>query len=173
MALNTYPKTDMDGTITLSDGTGVAVTLTVPMTKGDLSITGLEEGGASGPPREDVVIQSRGTLHAVRRGAIKFPELDFSAFLPGMTSSAVGAVRDFLGFEGAYSANISTMNTAAGSPKTLDLIFAVEGTDHGDVDETVTCTNVRFTYDIAEAGDGNVISIKGTIYGTVTYATVP
>ena len=74
MAVSTVIKHFTDGTIELADGTGTPVTLTVPFSQGDFSISGVQES-----QKAVNVYQSRGTLHSLRLGEKTFVTGSFSA----------------------------------------------------------------------------------------------
>ncbi len=164
MSVSSIVKTAIDGTITLSDGTGTPVTLAATYSLGDLSITGLGKH-----LNEQVAITSRGKLRSVRNGARSFPSVSFSAYITSYTgvTSAPGSLMDFATGSGVYSSNASTLT--GGDVYCCDLTFTVEGTDLGDsADATITVTNVALRFDVAESMDGNTVSFTGTVYGSVS-----
>jgi hypothetical protein len=162
MAVSEYAKTDIHGSITLSDGTGTPVTLALSYDMGDLSITGLAE-----KLNEVTAIQRRGKHVSLAHGARTYPSVSFSAIMTQFTeASAPGTLADFILRRAAYSANISTTN--AGGVYTIDIVLTIEGTDFSDAaDHTVTLTDVACTLDFAE-GAPNSFSISGQVYGAVT-----
>ena len=163
MAVSSIVKSAIDGTITLSDGTGTPVTLALSFDLGDLSITGLSQR-----LNEVVAVQRRGKLASIRHGARTFPQLTFSAYITSYTgvTSAPGSIMDFVTGTGVYSANTST---SSGDVFTCDVTFDIEGTDLGDsADGQIVVADVHFAFDLSEATDGNTVSLTGTIYGSVT-----
>jgi hypothetical protein len=163
-AESSYIKTNISGSIVLSDGTGTPVTLTLAYDRGDLAI-----GPLSDKLNELVTVQRRGKFVSHAHGARVFPSVSFSAYcgnLVGGTTSAPGTPTEFLTRQGAYAANLGTLGT--GRPLTIDMIITIEGTNFGDSDdEVVTLNDVHCTIQWAEAADGNTITVTGTILGAV------
>lgn len=157
-------KTAVLGSLTIADGTGTPVTLSVPYTRGDLTI------GPLGPKLNELVkIEARGKFLTAAYGARVYPAMSFSAWCPnvvGSSTSAPGTLAEFLAALGAYSANVSTLGT--GRPVAVKLTFTIEGTNLGDsADETIVANDVYCTINFAEAMDGNTLSIAGEVLGTV------
>jgi hypothetical protein len=85
-----------------------------------------------------------------------------------MSASLENAV-DFLRKSNVYSLNV-TQCTNSAEVFTVGIKLTIEGTNHGATkDDTITLTNVSCTFSIGE-GRPNVLTINGTIYGSVTYA---
>lgn len=164
-APSTYVKNAIHGALSLSDGTGTPVTLTVSYDKGDLQLNGL------GAVLNDLVhISRRGKYVSSAHGARRYPTVSFSMFatnVVGSSSSAPGSVTEFLTGKGAYSANISTLGS--GRPMAVKLTLTIEGSNFGDTaDETIVMNNVLVeTINFNEAEDGNTISFEGTVLGSV------
>lgn len=164
MAVSTVIKHWRDGSLTLADGTGAPVTLTVPFSVGDFKLSGISAGY-----REIAKYKVRGTLQTVRLGEDVQPTGSFSAYLADYSDATAGTVLDFVLKQNFYSANISTYSTATGAPYTVDLTWTIEGTDLGDgADHTVVCTDCRVTAELSE-GEPNSISISFECLGTVTF----
>ncbi len=162
MAISTVIKHLHDGKITLSDGTGTPVTLVVPFSAGDLSISGLQE-------TQNAVnkYESRGVLHTVRHGARSFPSGSFSFMVPEYTNSSIGVAIDFALQQNAYSANISTLVPT--EVYAFDIILETEGTDLADgKDHLITMTDCVCTLDVSE-GEPNSATLSFECLGTVTY----
>lgn len=164
-AESTYVKANTHGSITLSDATGTPVTKTLAYDKGDLSISGLRS-------KLNAVnhVQRRGRYVSSHHGERTFPAVSLSCFLPnvvGSTSSAPGSVLEFLTMLGAYAGNTNPLGT--GRPAACKLALTIEGTNFGDTaDESVTLNSLVITeLAIAEAADGNTITISGEVVGTV------
>lgn len=169
MAVNTYYKTSVDVTMTLTNGSGDSLAVLGLMD--GVTLDGLRAKAGTSVPRADVVIRDgRGVILTVRQGQQEPTTVKFDVLLPGMTSATKGLVRDFLAYENAYSAAVGTYSSAAGCPRTVSIAFAIEGTDHGDVDETITVTHIAPTWSFATSMDGNKLSISGPCYGTVVHA---
>ena len=163
MAVGSTIKHLFDGAIKLSDGTGTPVTLILPFTVGDLSISGLQE-----TLRNVVAYEARGVLTGVRHTSIAPPTGSFSLQLAELTDAAVGVALDFVRKTAGYSSNVSTLGASA-ECYTVDVELAVEGSDHGDTDRTITLTDCHVLADFAE-GEPNTLSCNFTCYGTVTAA---
>jgi len=157
MAVSTVIKHFTDGTISLEDGTGTPVTLTVPFSQGDFSISGLQES-----QKAVNVYQSRGTLHTLRKGEKTFVTGSFSAMLADVSDSSAGALLDFVRKTNAYSANAST--SGSGDVYTIKITLTIEGTDLGDsADHTIVLDDCACTADVSE-GEPDSISISFTSY---------
>jgi hypothetical protein len=161
MAASTVIKNLNDGSVTVEDGTGSPVSLSVPFTVGDVSIDGL------GPQQNEVTAyETRGSLNTVRHTTRTYPTVSFSAQLADYSDGTDGTLVDFCLFQASYSANVSTLGANA-DVKTIKLTLTVEGTDHGDsADHTIVMDDVYVTVAVAE-GDPNTVTISGTIYGSV------
>lgn len=174
MALSTSVKSHHDGSITLKDGTGTPVTLSVPVTVGDETISELRAVSTVTTEYNEVVAyEARGKLTGIRSGARVYPSGSFTAQFREFTNATAGAVLDFIRKTGGYSSNVSSAPSAFGSDVYLvDLVINVEGTDRGDgADHTITMTDCALVAEFA-AGDPSTLAIAWTCYGTVT-ATGP
>lgn len=177
-AESSFIKSNVQGTLTLKDGTGSPITLPLSYDMGDVEIGPLSE-----ELNEAVKIERRGKFVTLQRGKRVYPTIKFSAWcgnLVGGSTSAPGTPTEFATRKGAYSANVSTLG--ANRKYTINIDLAIEGSNFGDAsDETITCKNVVCTVTWKEGAEGNQISIDGEILGdivsvnstnTVTYAQV-
>jgi len=174
MALSTSIKTTHDATITLKDGTATPVTLAVPVTIGDETISELMAvSSVTGEFNETVEFTARGKLTGIRHGDRIFPSGSFTAQFREFTNATAGAVLDFVRKTNGYAANTSSAPTAFGSDVYLiDIVITVEGTDRGDgADHTITLTDCRVVAEYA-ADVPSTLAFAWTCYGTVT-ATGP
>ena len=157
MAVSTVIKHFTDGTIELADGTGTPVTLTVPFSQGDFSISGVQES-----QKAVNVYQSRGTLHSLRLGEKTFVSGSFSAMLADVSDASAGNLLDFIQKANAYSGNTSTSSN--GDVYTIKITLTIEGTDLGDsADHTIVLDDCACTADVSE-GEPDSISISFTSY---------
>ena len=164
MAASTVIKHLYDGAITLADGTGVPVTLVVPFTVGDLSVTGLAETQSN-----VVAYETRGTLNSVRHTSRTYPSGSFSFQVADYSDGTDQTAIDFLLKQSSYSANVSTLGSNA-EVYTVDVTLDVEGTDFGDTaDHSIALTDCHFTIDHSE-GEPNTVSCSFTCYGSVTFS---
>jgi hypothetical protein len=164
MAASTVIKHFTDGSITLTDGTAVTpITLVIPFTQGDLSITGLQQN------QNDVVAyQTRGVLHSVRHAAANFPTGSLSFMVADYSDGTDQTAIDFLLKQASYSANVTTLTNST-EVYALDILLTVEGTDHGDsADATISLSQCACTLDITE-GEPNTVSVNFTMYGPPTF----
>lgn len=162
MAASTIIKHFTDGSLTVKDGTGTPVTLAIPFTMGDFTISGLNQAR-----RATNVYETRGTLVGLRKGAKAFPTGSFSCMIADYSDATDRTVLDFLLKQNSYSANIST-TTALGDVYTVDLVFTVEGTDLADAaDHVITLEDCDCSLDISE-GEPNSLSVSFTVYGTTS-----
>lgn len=177
-AESSFIKNNVQGVLTLSDGTGTPVTLALAYDMGDVEIGPLME-----ELNEPVKIERRGKFVGLQRGKRVYPTIKFTAWcgnLVGGSTSAPGTPTEFSTKKGAYSANVSTLG--ANRKYTIDIILAIEGSNFGDgADETITCNDVVCSITWKEGPEGNTISIDGEILGpvvsvnstnTVSYAQV-
>jgi hypothetical protein len=156
-----------DGSITLKDGTGTPVTLVVPFSLGDLSISGMETDTLG---RAVNAYETRGVLNSLRRGARVYPTVSFSCQLADVTDATNTTLLDFVLKRASFAGNTST-TAATGDVYTMDVVFTIEGTSFGDAaDHVITMEDVHFTIDAAE-GEPNTVSLSGTIYGTLVLTT--
>jgi len=165
MTASAIVKHFTDGVITVADGTGSPVTLVVPLSVGDLSISGLAKDAKA---RATNVYEVRGAVSSLRRGAREYPTVSFSAQLADLSDATDQTLVDFLKKTGSYAANIST-SVAAGDVYTVKITLTIEGTDLGDsADHTIVMNDVDVRFAIAE-GEPNTVTVEGTIYGNVTF----
>lgn len=164
MAASTVIKHLYDGEIAVEDGTTpTAVSLTVPFTVGDLSLSGLAQ-----TQNEVVAYETRGTLHTVRHSSRTYPSGSFSAQLADYSDGTDQTLLDFLLGQASYSANVSTLGANA-EVYGVKLTLTVEGTDHGDsADHTIVLDDCVCTLDVAE-GEPNTVSVSFTVYGSVSF----
>lgn len=163
MAASTVIKHLYDGSISLADGTGTPVTLTVPFSVGDLSISGLSE-----TQNNVTAYETRGTFNSLRHTSRTYPTGSFSAQLADYSDATDTTLIDFILKQNSFSGNASTLGTAS-DVYTIDITLTVEGTDFGDSsDHTVVITDCQCTLDTAE-GEPNTATINFTCYGTVTF----
>ncbi len=163
-APSSYVKTAVHGTLTVLDGTGSPVSLVVPFTRGDVSISNLKA-----KLNEITKIEARGKFLSHAWAARIYPAVSFSLWcgnVVGSTTSAPGALAEFLAGLGAYAANIAT--TGTGRPMTVDAKLTIEGSNFGDsADETITVEDLHGSFSFAEGMDGNAISFSGEGLGNV------
>ena len=157
MALS-QPATKRDGVITIKDATGSPITCTVQYEDGDLSIEGMQEGD-----RGVTNYLDRGDSYGLRTMDHVPVSFSFSAHLLEFTDATRKTVRDAATKKGAYASGVSTWGTNVADPWTVTVVFAMEGTDRGGDDETITLTYCRLEISFSE-GDPDKISVKGTSY---------
>tara|TARA_R110000822_G_scaffold266843_1_gene390562 strand:+ start:95 stop:589 length:495 start_codon:yes stop_codon:yes gene_type:complete len=162
MAASLIIKHFTDGVITLTDGTGTPVVLTVPFSQGDFSLSALQQ------TQQDVVAyQSRGELHSVRLAAKNFPTGSLSFMVADYSDGTNQTALDFLLKTGSYATNVTTLTNSL-EVYTVDITLTVEGTDHGDpTDHVITVTDCDCTVEIAE-GEPNTASVSFIMYGAYT-----
>lgn len=168
MALSTVTKNLNDGSITLADGTGTPVTLSVPVTVGDLAVSALRAAsGITGENNAVVAYETRGKLDTVRHTAREYPSGSFSVHFREFTNATSGAVLDFIRKANGYSANVSTLASSA-DVYTIQITLTVKGTDHDDgADHTIVLDDCACVADFAE-GDPSTLTIGYVCYGSVT-----
>lgn len=165
-AESAFWKNNLQGTITLLDGTGTPVTLTMTTDRGDLKVTNL-----SAKLNAPMPLTRRGRFGSLNRGERLFIGVSLTAWvgnLVGSSTSVPGTPFEFLTKSGAYSANVSTLG--ANREYCVDLRITNEGTNFGDTaDETLTVEDMVAVCEWAEAIDGNVLTISGQGLGAVVH----
>jgi len=152
-------KVARDGLVVFSDATTpTALTHTVAYENGDFAF--------SDDKTERIVIRDRGTIVGLRKGDDSVASFSFTVFMRDFTDSAETTIIDVIDKTGAASTWVST-GGAKYEQHLVDVVFTVEGTDHGDTgDHILTCTKCFLNWDFAESKDGNSITVTGEIYGT-------
>ena len=165
MAISTVPKNFRDGILTLADGTGSPISITVTYSPGDFSISGLGQGLTA---YEIAKYLDRGNFYAARKTNQSFPAISFTAHATDYSDATEKTLPDAIRKLGSFAAGVSGYGTSADVWSIKTMTLTVEGTSYGDsADHTIVCTNVICTIDIAE-GDPNTFSISGEVTGTVT-----
>ncbi len=165
MALSNVIKNMRDGSLTISDGTGAPLSITVQFDQGDFSITGLKAKLA-----ETTAYETRGSLRSVRHTTRIYPTGSFTCYMAEFSESTVGTVADAILRNGTvWSAAISTDTGGANADVYLvNLSFTAEGTNFGDsADHTFGMEKCECTIDFSE-NDPNTFSIAFTVYGDIT-----
>lgn len=171
--LSDFVKTNVSGQISLADGTGTPVTLTLVFDRGDLAISNLKGDHLN----ENVRIQRRGRHINTAPGNRLYPGVSFSAWLPAFDDSGA-APGDLITWiqrttGSAYAGLISTTDPSAGSgpdiPFAFDLTYTLEGTRFGDSqDHTFTLHDFEVdNFSFNEAAEGISISLTGTVTGEI------
>ena len=151
-----------DGSITLRDGTGTPVTLTVPFTTGDFSASGISQ-----TQREVIAYETRGTLNSVRYTTRTFITGSFTAHFTNYTGATGDSVFAFVNKLAPYASNVTTL-TGPAEVYAVDITLTTEGTNFGDsADHTIVLTKCACTVDVAE-GEPNTVTINFTCYGAMT-----
>jgi len=154
-------KTAVDGTVSLIDGTGSPLTLTIRFSAGDLNIQGITNG-----LREAVAIAARGKTRALRKGAPTYPTVSFSAHAADLAEVGTGTIANWDAKTTPFASRTNTISI--GDLDCYHVKLTIEGTAHGDgSDQTITCKDVHCTWSFQEGDDGNKFSMQGTIYGDI------
>lgn len=162
MAATSVIKTLCDGLIVLNDGTPTTpLTYTVVLEPGNFSLT---------IPRKTYTDLFDRCAQVGSRASGKEPgTLAFSVHATAFTGSSESHLIDFIEGTGSYAAAVST-DTGEFEGNVREVVFTMEGTDHGDnADQVITCSKVRLTWDFAE-GDTNVINVQGVILADPTFS---
>jgi len=160
MAASTIIKNLTDGQLTLSDGTGVPVTLVVNLDSGDLSVGGLQQ-----KQNEVSKYESRGAFKTARHTTRTYPSGSFSFMVADISDATDQTVIDFLLNQNSYSANQSTL---PGDVYAVDIQFDLEGTDFGDTaDHQILLGDCVCRLDFAE-GDPDLVTCNFEVLGTIT-----
>lgn len=154
---STIVKHFTDGSIEFADGTGTPVTLTLPFSQGDFSVSGLQEA-----QRAVNAYQSRGSLHTVRKGEKTFVTGSFSAMLADVSDASAGNAIDFCLKQNAYSGNATTLGS--GDLYTVKVTLTIAGTALGDAsDHTIVLDDCAISMDVSE-GEPDSIAFSFTSY---------
>ena len=160
MAQSTKPKNFRDGTITLTDGSGSPITLTVQYEAGDFSISNVMQSQT-----EVEVYLDRGAFHNARKTNFAPATFSFTATMTDLSDATDKLLWDAVNKSGAFSAGVSRGDTDVWL---LQVGFVVEGTDFSDpADHTLVLDKCHLTIEFAE-GSPNTFTINGTVYGNIT-----
>jgi hypothetical protein len=160
MALDSFVKSDLEGTITLTDG--AAVTMSLMFDNGDLSVGPLAE-----TLNEALSYERRGRFKSAGLGARLYPSGTFTAMVHQFTDATADVLSDFILKRGKFSGNQSTYG-ASHPVYAVDITFALAGASFGGVDSTVTFADCRCQIDTMAEGRPTTFSISFTSTGAVT-----
>jgi len=166
MAISSIVKNFRDGTITIKDGTGTPIAMTVEFEAGDFSISGLSANSNTGV----TTYLDRGVLGSVRLTNQTFPTFSFTAHMTDLSDSTnktlYDAINKTAGTPWASAVSTITSSDVYG----LDVVISIEGSNLGDpTDHVLTLVGCRLSLDFSE-GDPNSFSINGTVFGSITAA---
>jgi hypothetical protein len=169
MAESTRIKVKRDGTITFRDGSSpTPKTYTVAYEAGDLNIT------FPGPTVN--VFLDRGIMGAtpsLRYGDEQPMSFTFTANFRDTTDAAAATLMDILNRTGWVAGAGGWVSSLGANQEVfcVDLLFTIEGTDHGDAaDHTLTLKHCALSGSLAE-GDPNVLTINGTAFSQYPVVT--
>jgi len=161
MAISSTAKNMRDGSLSIEDGTGSPISMTVQYEEGNFSGDGFTEG-----QKEVTVYPDRGDFMSLRYTNQTYPTFSFEAYLTDLSDATEKTLWDLVNGTGAFAAAVSTLGASA-EVLTYKLTWTVEGTDHGDsADHVLTLDDCRLSIGISE-GDPNKQAISGICYGTV------
>lgn len=160
MPISSKPKNHRDGTITLSDGSGSPITLTVQYEAGDFSIDNVMQSQT-----EVETYLDRGSFHNVRKTNFAPATFTFTATMTDLSDATNQCLWDAVNKKGAFASGVSRGDTDVWL---LLVGLTIEGTDFGDAaDHTLTLDKCHMTIAFAE-GSPNTFTINGTVYGDIT-----
>ena len=163
MAISSVAKNLRDGSITLSDGTGTPITITVQYENGDFSISGLRQGTTDVNKYLD-----RGVFFSARKVNQTFPTFSFSSILTDLSDASEKCLVDACLKTGAFASGVSTLGANA-DVWAIKTVFTIEGTDHGDTGDHVLRLNDCVITDVGiSEGDPDNFSISGEVLGSIT-----
>ena len=166
MAVNDKPLTSNDVTVTLRDGTGTPITLTLT---NDVSVS--VEGLTGRALNETVQVQRRGKHFGLAHGQRVYPTVTIEYIHNGWAgaTSAPGTPLEFVTFQGLYAANVSTTSGGTRSVKTVDVGIVFEGTDYGDADGTLTLSDCYLqSHTLLSEGEPSTYSMTLVCVGDVS-----
>lgn len=160
MAESTQPKSRFLGTILLTPGSGTAYTACCE--QGNLKISGLVPDN-----HEAILVEDRGEFSTLIQGKQQYPKATFSAYLRDLVDAADVTLVGVCLKRGAYAAATSTLG--ANRPWTITMLWTIDGTSQGDA-ANHTCQLEKFRVeDVSfDEDDINLVTISGTVYGTIT-----
>lgn len=160
MAISSKPKNMRDGTITLSDGSGSPITLTVQYEAGDFAIDNVMQSQT-----EVEVYLDRGSFHNVRKTNFAPATFTFTATMTDLSDATEKCLWDAVNKSGAFAAGVSRGDTDVWL---LQVGLTIEGTDFGDAaDHTLVLDKCHLTISFAE-GSPNTFTLNGTCYGSIS-----
>lgn len=166
MSLSSNVKNFTAGAITLTDGTGTPLTITVALGEGDFEISDL-----SAVLNAQTHYETRGRYTSSSYGARKYPTFSFSAKVAEFSEDSTGTLADAILKGGTvWSAAVSTLGAGTKIPYALDVGFNLECSDYesGSSDQSFTLTDcAELTISFAE-GDPNTFKVTGTVLGPIT-----
>ena len=163
MAISTVAKNFRDGSVSITDGAGL--TMDLNYTAGDFNISGLIEG-----QKEVAKYLNRGDFFSARKTNQVFASFSFTAILTDVADGTNKTLQDAFLKSGAWASAVSSLGTNE-EVYTLNLVWTIEGTDHGDpTDHTVSMSHCRCSDLSMTEGDPDMINISGEILGAVTLA---
>lgn len=173
MAVNAKPITSNDASVTLTDGTSpTPVTLTLT---NDTSVS--IEGLTGKDLNEVVAVQRRGGHYGLAHGQRVYPTVTIEYIHNGFVgaSSAPGTPFEFVTLQGLYSSNASTTSGGTRSVPTINVTVAIEGTDYGDTDMTITLEDCYLqSHTLLSEGEPSTYSMTlvctGVVSGDLDYA---
>ena len=159
MAESTVVKVKRDGKVTFKDGTGSPKTYVVSYEEGNVSF--------SRDKAERIVIRDRGVIVGSRKGDDPVITITFDVHMRSLTTTASTdlTIIDVMDNTGNVATIPWAKVSSAHEEWNLDLLFEIEGTDHGaGADYVATFSTCIFTWSFKE-GDPNVISISAECMG--------
>ena len=160
MAISSKPKNFRDGTITLSDGSGSPITLTVQYEAGDFSIDNVMQSQT-----EVETYLDRGSFHNVRKTNFAPATFTFTATMTDLSDATEKCLWDAVNKSGAFAAGVSRGDTDVWL---LQVGLTIEGTDFGDAaDHTLVLDKCHLTISFAE-GSPNTFTLNGTCFGSIS-----
>lgn len=167
MALATNPLVPKDGSIVITDG--AALSLTINYEDGDFSVSGLQKD-----QRSTQVFRNRGKTYSVRETDDTDIEFSFSCHAISLVGDGTTAtIGDVVRRSGVWVAATSTLPAASGDAYCVQVKWTGERTNFGATSDTsVTLKYCHLSLDYAEGIPGK-LSIKGTAYCISTdYITI-
>jgi hypothetical protein len=155
MAMSTLPWIPKDGVITIKDGAGTPLSLTVTYEEGDFSFDSI-----AADQKETTVFKDRGVTYAIRQTEEIDPTISFSAYATDLTDAADVTLFDVLRWGGAWSAATTTLVGG----KAVDITFATTTTGTGGGTSSITFHGVVLKGGFSEGAPGK-FSLTGTCYG--------
>lgn len=160
MAIPSIPIIPKDiSSITFSDATGTPISGTVSYSECNISISSIRQGG-----REvETYANKDDQIYAARLGPQQSVEISFSVDATELLNASDKLLVDAIRKTGAFAAGVSTWGSDVADPWMLAVVLAVEGTDRGGVDQTITFPYFRGEVNL-EVGRPSKWQVTGTAY---------
>lgn len=167
MALDDFVKSDIEGQITLENGSGDI--LIADFDNGDIAISSIKP-----VLNETEKYERRGRLKSVGVGARIYPSLTFSAMIAQFSDAVADVITDFIFFQGKFLGKQSTLGPSH-PEKAIKVTYDIDGVSFGGENSQVVCNDCVPRGDFAEARPSAMsfsMEVLGAITGDINAAEI-